>query len=226
MGGDDPYVVGDVELVERGRRVLDDGPVGPRAHHQRHQWILHRPSLPAHRRPRLDQGSGADRLTGATRRARTLMVGPTGAAGPTRARDRHGGDGAAPNLMRADAAVRRPDPSRVSTRDGRANVIGADAPEGQGAAVTAGAGAGAAPGGGGGAPVTGGAATPMVAKARSTYCRMRSVLEGVLPLTMTAHVMPSGRRMTIERAFSTVPVCPHVPSAQTRRPSPYHWPSW
>ena len=54
---------------------------------------------------------------------------------------------------------------------------------------------------------------------------MRSVFDGALPLIATAQVMPSGRLRTIDRAFSTVPVCPQVPSAHTRRPRPYHCPA-
>ena len=72
--------------------------------------------------------------------------------------------------------------------------------------------------------MVGGGATPIADKAVSIRSRRRSVLDGALPLTKIAQVSPSGRRRTIDRAFSTVPVCPQVPSAQTRKPNPYHWP--
>ena len=59
--------------------------------------------------------------------------------------------------------------------------------------------------GGDGTVVVGGGEAFILANAAATSELREAAFDGSLPLTVTAHVNPSGRWTTIERALSTLP---------------------
>ncbi len=67
-----------------------------------------------------------------------------------------------------------------------------------------------------------GASIPAWSRASWKISARSSVLSGTLPLTVIAHVMPSGRCTTMAWVFSIVPVWPQEPLAYTIVASPYH----